>query len=161
MSYPPSPPPPDSGDPNQPSGSPPPGYGNVPPGPPGAPAPGAPGSPGGGYDAGWGGGYGYPPPPVYGPAKSSGKAVAALAIGIASTVLGLCCAFVGLVGIVAIVLGRSARQEIQMSGGRLTGTGMAQAGVVLGIVGCVLGVLMTVVNVMLISTGTFEFNSAP
>lgn len=135
MSYPPTPPPPDSGGPDQPPGSTPPG----------------------GYDAGWGG-YGYPPPPVYGPAKNSGKAVAALAVGITSTVLGLCCAFLGLAGIAAILLGRSAKQEIVMSGGRLTGTGMAQTGIVLGIVGCVLGLLMTVVNALLLSAGTFEFN---
>lgn len=142
MSYTPPPPPSDpsgQGGPTDPSGATPPGY-DAPPPP---------------------GGYGYGAPPSYQPPKSSGRAVAALVIGIASTVLGLCCAFFGLVGIAAIVLGRSAKDQIIMSGGRLTGTGMAQAGIVLGIVGCAIGLIMTVVNIFLITSGTFEVNTSP
>ena len=81
-------------------------------------------------------------------------------IGIVSPVLGLCCALLGLVGIAAIFLGRSAQQEIARSGGALTGEGMAKAGIILGIVGSVVGLLMTVVNVFLITSGntTFDFD---
>lgn len=149
------PPPPDSSGatgPTDPSGSTPPG--STPPGstPPGYGAPPPPG--------GYGGGYGYAPPP-YGAPRNSGKAVTALVIGVVSPVLGLCCAFFGLVGIAAILVGRSAKAEIAMSGGRLTGAGMAQAGIVLGIIGCVLGLVMTAVNIALISSGTFELNPVP
>ena len=85
----------------------------------------------------------------------------ALVIGIVSPVLGLCCALLGLVGIAAIFLGRSAQQEIAASGGGLTGEGMAKAGIILGIVGSVVGLLMTVVNVFLITSGntTFDFDT--
>lgn len=82
----------------------------------------------------------------------------ALVIGIVSPVLGLCCALLGLVGIAAIFLGRSAQQEIAGSGGALTGEGMAKAGIILGIVGSVVGLLMTVVNVFLITSGNTTFN---
>jgi hypothetical protein len=87
--------------------------------------------------------------------------VAALVIGIVSPVLGLCCALIGLVGIAAIFLGRSAQQEIAASGGSLTGEGMAKAGVILGIIGSVVGVLMTIVNIALFTTGntTFDFDT--
>jgi hypothetical protein len=90
--------------------------------------------------------------------------VTALVLGIVAPVLGLCCAFIGLApGIAAILVGRSAKQEIAFADGRLTGGGMAQAGIVLGIVGCVIGVVMTVVNVMLIQSGvtTFDLDTAP
>jgi hypothetical protein len=82
-------------------------------------------------------------------------------VGIVSPILGLCCAFFGLVGIVAVVLGRGAQREIAASGGRLTGAGMAKAGVVLGIIGAVLGVLMTILNIVLLATGdgTIDFNT--
>jgi hypothetical protein len=82
-------------------------------------------------------------------------------VGIISPVLGICCAIFGLVGIVAIVLGRSAQKEIAASGGRLTGEGMAKAGFVLGIIGSVIGVLMTILNVVLLvaGNGTIDFNT--
>lgn len=108
--------------------------------------------------------YQPPPPPGYGPApgigvpRNSSKAVAALVVGIVSPVLGLCCAFLGLVGIAAVVLGRSARREIAASGGMLTGEGMARAGVVLGIVGCVVGLVMTAVNIWLIQSGINQYD---
>ena len=82
-------------------------------------------------------------------------------IGIVSPVLGFCCAIIGLVGIIAIFMGRSAQKEIALSGGALTGEGMAKAGVVLGIIGSVIGVLMTILNVFLLLNGdtTFDFNT--
>lgn len=143
-----------------------------PPGPPGQGGPQEPygsgaAQPPGGYGAAQPpGGYGYGAPPGYGgPApRNSGKAVTALVLGILASVFGLCCAFIGLLpGIAAIVVGRSAKQEIGFSGGRLTGAGMAQAGVLLGIVGCAIAVVMTVVNVFLIQSGvtTFDLDTGP
>jgi hypothetical protein len=85
----------------------------------------------------------------------------ALVVGIISPILGLCCAIIGLVGIVAVVLGRNAQKEIAASNGRLTGEGMAKAGVILGIIGISLGVLMTILNVVLLvlGDGTIDFNA--
>jgi hypothetical protein len=68
-----------------------------------------------------------PPPPAYSGPTSSGKAVAALVLGI----LGLVSCG-PLAAIPAIFVGRSARREIDASGGMLTGRGLASAGVVLG-----------------------------
>ncbi|HEX6293293.1 MAG TPA: DUF4190 domain-containing protein [Herpetosiphonaceae bacterium] len=58
---------------------------------------------------------------------TSNTALIALLLGIGS--------FLGLWilgAIPAIILGRNAQKEIRVSGGRLTGEGMAQAGIVLG-----------------------------
>ncbi|MGZ5416838.1 MAG: DUF4190 domain-containing protein [Nocardioides sp.] len=154
MSYTPPPPPPEQGGSGEPSDTPsgatppgatPPGYGAPPPPPPGYGAP------------GYGG-------PSYGGApRNSSKAVASLVVGIISPILGFCCAVIGLVGIVAIVLGRSAQKEIAASNGTLTGEGMAKAGVILGIIGTVIGVAMTVLNIVLLMSGetTFNFNTSP
>jgi hypothetical protein len=124
--------------------------------PPGGPTP--PGNeppsynppPGGPGDAGGYGGPppGYNPPPggdPYGqqPPKNSSKATWALVTGI----LGFCC---GPLGIVGIVLGRQAKDEIAASQGRLTGAGMAQAGFVIGIIAVVLwaiGLVLRLTNV--------------
>lgn len=131
MSYTPPPPPPDEGGPGD-------GSGEVPPG------------------------YGTPPPPGYGPPpdeasggvpKNNSKAVASLVIGIVSPVLGLCCAFLGLIGIVAVVFGRQAQREIAASNGMQLGEGMAKAGVVLGIIGAAIGALLTILNIVLLMTG--------
>jgi hypothetical protein len=153
-----TPPPPEpggsgSGDtPGEVPGATPPGYG-VPPPPPPPPPPGYGGSVYGapGYDAaapgygasGYGGAPGYGGSPAGGPPQNSSKAVAAL-----------------VVGIVAVVLGNSARKEIAASGGRLTGDGMAKAGVILGYVGISLGLVMTVLNIALLVAGggVVEFN---
>ena len=172
MSYTPPPPPPEqggSGDtPGEVPGSTPPGYGAPPPPPPGygGPPPPPPGYGGPGYGGpGYGGpgygGPGYGGPPAAEPPQNSSKAVAALVVGIISPILGLCCAIIGLVGIIAVVLGRNAQKEILASNGRLTGGGMAKAGVILGYIGISLGLVMTVVNVALLvaGDGTFDFNT--
>ncbi|MGN6577309.1 MAG: DUF4190 domain-containing protein [Nocardioides sp.] len=161
MSYTPPPPPPEGGSEETPgSAPPPPQYGAPPPPPPGY------GSGESGYGGSGYGGPGQPVPgyggPAYGgPPRNSSKAVAALVIGIVSPLLGFCCAIIGLVGIVAVVLGRSAQKEIALSMGALTGDGMAKAGVILGIIGSVIGVLMTILNVILLMNGdgTFDFNT--
>ena len=56
--------------------------------------------------------------------------------GDASLVLGVLFFFACLTGVPAILLGRRALSDIQRSGGRLRGKGMAIAGIVLGVIGC-------------------------
>ena len=73
-----------------------------------------------------GGGYGQPAYGAPAPAGNNKKATWALVTGILSL---LCC---GPLGIVAIILGRNAEQEIRVSGEG--GAGMAKAGFILGIV---------------------------
>lgn len=79
------------------------------------------------------GGYGYPVP------QTNQKALWSMIVGIVSLV------FCGIVlGIVAIVLGSTARKEIAASGGMQTGEGMAKAGVILGWVGIALTVVVLI-----------------
>ena len=69
--------------------------------------------------------------------QSSGTAVAALVLGICGFVV---CPFI--CSIAAIITGTIAKNEIDRSGGRLTGRDLAKAGQVFGWVGvalCVLG----------------------
>src|SRR4051812_41026906 len=77
----------------------------------------------------------YPSRPDYGswgppPQQSSGEATAALVLGICGIVL---CPVI--CSILAIVFAKQAYNEIDASGGRVTGRGTAQAGLVLGWVG--------------------------
>jgi hypothetical protein len=95
------------------------------------------------------GGYGQPgqygsdpgqwaPPPQGGYAqqtKDHPRATLVLVLGIVGV---LCCSFTAPF---AWVMGRRAMQEIDASGGQLTGRGQAQAGFILGILGTVLLVL--------------------
>jgi prepilin-type processing-associated H-X9-DG protein len=65
------------------------------------------------------------------PTVTSGKAIASLALGVLF--------FFGcLSGLPAILLGLLAILDINMSGGRLRGRGMAVGGIVLGLIGCLL-----------------------
>ena len=96
-----------------------------------------------------------PPPPPSGnfgqpPAApgNSPKALWAMISGIFSL---LCC---GPLGILALVLGLSAKKEIQASGGAQTGGGMATAGIVLGS----LALVWMVVAAILYATGILAFN---
>ncbi len=93
-------------------------------------------------------GYGAAPQPPYGgqPAGTSQKAIWSLVTGI----LGLLCC--SPLGIVAILLSRSAKEEIRSTG--KSGDGLATAGFVTGIIALVL----MVVSIILIATGAFEFN---
>jgi hypothetical protein len=86
---------------------------------------------------------------------SSGKATASLVLGI----LGL--VFCPLIcSVLALVFGYQARNEIDGSGGRISGRGNAKAGIVLGWVGvvlCALFVILIVIGVLAgdsTSTGT-------
>jgi Domain of unknown function (DUF4190) len=75
-------------------------------------------------------------------APTSGKAVGSLVCGIAG--LAVCAP----VGIVAVILGTQARNEITASGGRIQGDGMALAGLIMGWVAIglfVLGALIAVI----------------
>lgn len=71
------------------------------------------------------------PPPAAGGGvpQTSGKAVASLILGIAN---GLFLFLFFPLAILAIVFGHISRSEIKKSGGRLTGAGMALAGLILG-----------------------------
>jgi uncharacterized protein DUF4190 len=72
--------------------------------------------------------------------KRSGKAIAALVLGILSLIAPL-----GIVlGIIAIVLGVLARKEIQGSAS-LDGDGMALAGIITGALGSVLFIVLVIV----------------
>lgn len=92
--------------------------------------------------------YGAPPPPGGGwggapaPPPTNGKAIGALV----ASVLGFFC---GVGFIVGLILGYSARKEIQASGGQQGGEGLATAGIVIGWVGVALMVLGIVVAVVL------------
>jgi len=112
-----------------------------------------------GYGPGYGQTYGSP----YGPphaTPTNGKATASLVTGIASLVLSWCCGL-GVVGIVAIVLGVRARNEIRASGGTQQGDGIALAGVVTGALAVVFGVLILTLIVIGLATGTrFDTSTA-
>ena len=94
-----------------------------------------------------------PPPPSYGApmpgAAASGtntKAVWSLVLGIVGLI---CC---GILSIVALVLGLSARKEIDASG--QGGRGLATAGIVLGAI----GIFWLVISIILAATGHYYVN---
>lgn len=104
-------------------------------------------------------GYGYPQPyQAYGP-QSSQKALWSMILGIGSivgaTVL-FCFYILGIgLGIPAIILGILARKEINASGGGVTGSGQATAGLVTGIIGIILNVLFIVLMIAVFATDGF------
>lgn len=118
--------------PEPPGGVQPPNYGAPPPPPP----------PPGGFPP-----SGYPPGGGPKPSKTNSKAIWSLVLGIAGL---LCCGF--FTGIPALVLGNTAKKEIDAGNG--TGRGLAQAGFILGIVSIVLGVL----GLILVATGAISVN---
>jgi hypothetical protein len=97
-------------------------------------------------------GPGYGPPYLPGVTPTNGKATASLVTGIASLVLSWCCGL-GLVGIVAVVLGVKARAEIRDSGGRQQGDGLALGGIITGAIAAVLGLLILVLIVVALVAG--------
>jgi hypothetical protein len=78
------------------------------------------------------------------PSRVSRKAVWALLLGVPAL---FCWGFVG--GVPAVILGTRARNEIDASGGDLTGRALALTGMVCGAIGTVL----SVVYVVMVSTG--------
>jgi hypothetical protein len=98
-----------------------------------------------------------PPPPEYGgqpaygapaPTGTNKKAIWSLVLGILGL---LCCGF--FTGIPAIILARMAKSEIAQT--RQEGSGLATAGLVLGIIAVVWGVI----SVILYATGAITFDS--
>ena len=150
-----NPPPPPPGPPSEPQWNPqspgtPPSYGESTP-----PAPGY-GQPGYGQTP-YGQPPNYPPPPPgapggYGqaPPQTSPLAIVSLVTGILGF---LCCTFFVL-GIAAAVTGFMARKQIAESQGRLKGSGMATAGLVLG----VLSIVLAAIYWVLILTGAVDSN---
>jgi len=87
---------------------------------------------------------------------SSGKATASLVLGI----LGL--VFCPLIcSVLALVFGYQARNEIDGSGGRISGRGNAKAGIVLGWVGVVLTALFVILIVIGVLAGDSTSTGTP
>lgn len=104
-----------------------------------------------GYGWGYGPGFGGAPVP-----RTNGKATASMVTGISTLVLSWCCGL-GLLGVVAVVLGVKARAEIGASHGTQDGDGMALAGIVTGTVAALLGLLSLVVAVaLMLAAGSYD-----
>lgn len=80
--------------------------------------------------------------------ETPGSATASLVLGILSLVM--CGLFTG---VPAMITGRRAMREIDASGGRLGGRGLAQAGFITGLVGTLLTTLALVFVVALLAIG--------
>jgi hypothetical protein len=119
---------------------------SYPPGPPGPP----PDQPGYGPVPGG-------PPPGYAPIlPTNSKATASLITGITTLVLSWCCGL-GVLGIVAVVLGIRGRAEVRASQGTQTGDGLALAGIITGAVAVVIGLAVIVLIVIVVATGSAAF----
>jgi Domain of unknown function (DUF4190) len=141
---------------------PPPGGGFTPPPPPPPPPP-AP--PGGGFTPSPPppptGGY-VPAPPIgyapvaagYAGVRTDGLAIGSLIAGILSILCfwPLCLGI--LLGPAAAIMGFISRQRVAASGGTVTGSGLALAGLVLGIVGFILSVAWAIGWIFLVAHGT-------
>lgn len=91
------------------------------------------------------------------PQKTSGKAIAALVLGICA----ICVPYVGfVVGIVAIVMGIVARKELKRNPS-LKGDGLALTGLILGIVGLVLWILILTVAAAFVTSIIKQCNANP
>jgi len=79
--------------------------------------------------------------------RNCGYAIAAMVLGIVSIVSVFIPGFnlIGLIcGVVAIILGVVGKNTVERSNGELTGTGMATAGIVLGIITVGLDILLLI-----------------
>jgi hypothetical protein len=94
----------------------------------------------------------YPQIPPAMLAQTSTLATVSLVAGIASWVI---LPFIG--AVVAVITGHMAKNEIRSSSGRLTGDGMATAGLVLGYIQIGLTVVACCCAAALIATGTIPF----
>jgi hypothetical protein len=94
----------------------------------------------------------YPQVPPTMLTQNSTLAIVSLIAGIASWVL---IPFIG--AVVAVITGHMAKKEIRQSVGRLTGDGMATAGLVLGYIQLGLTVLAVCCTAALLVTGTIPF----
>lgn len=102
-----------------------------------------------------------PPPPMpgyggYAQPQTNQKALWSMILGIVGLV---CCGLFA--GVPALILGNMAKKEIGASGGAQTGSGMAKAGVILGII----AIVWSVISFILFATGVFSmdnsFSTAP
>ena len=84
-----------------------------------------------------------PPYPITPPGQTSGKAIAALVLGLAALIFG------PFTGIAALVLGIVARSQVKKSEGRLAGSGMATAGLVTGAIFSVVSFFSLSIAIML------------
>jgi hypothetical protein len=83
--------------------------------------------------------------------QDDAKAIVSMILGILSLAgLGI------LAGIPAIILGSIARKNIRASGGRISGKGMATAGVVLGWISCGLMVVVVVIMVLVFAASEYH-----
>ncbi|GAB2656561.1 hypothetical protein GCM10027169_20250 [Gordonia jinhuaensis] len=83
------------------------------------------------------------------PARTSGKAIAALVTGILSILI------CPPVGIAAVFLGNSAVDEIDINGGITRGRGLAQAGRILGWISVLFIIAMLILLIVIFAVGDF------
>ena len=99
---------------------------------------------------------GYGAPPAFsGPTQTESKAIIALVCAIASWVV-----FPTLPAIAALMIGKTARQEIRQSGGRLTGDGLVTAARVIAwanLAATVLVIVLIVLAITLFAASTSDF----
>lgn len=91
------------------------------------------------------------PPPLY-TVQTSTLAIISLIAGILGWI-----GFVGIGPIIAVITGHMAKSEIAKSAGRLTGSGMATAGLILGYVNLALSVIALCVVVLFFIFGLTLF----
>jgi hypothetical protein len=79
-----------------------------------------------------------------------------MVVGVGSLVLSWCCGL-GVVGVVAIVLGIKARSEIKYSRGTQEGDGMALGGIITGAIAVVLGILVLIlIALAFVASSSFD-----
>jgi hypothetical protein len=87
---------------------------------------------------------------------TNSKATAALITGITTLVLSWCCGL-GVLGLVAVVLGMKGRAEVRQSQGTQTGEGLAIAGIITGGIAVLIGLLVIALIVVVFATGSATF----
>ena len=98
-----------------------------------------------------------PQQPGYAPIlPTNSKATAALITGITTLVLSWCCGL-GVLGVVAVVLGIRGRAEVRASHGTQTGDGLALAGIITGAIAVVIGLAVIALIVVVVATGSAAF----
>lgn len=81
--------------------------------------------------------------------QSSGKAVASLVLGIISIPVCLCCGLLGVIlGPLAIMFGKQAKNDIAAGTASPNSAGMASAGIICGTIGTVLGTVSLLLGVL-------------
>jgi hypothetical protein len=103
-----------------------------------------------------GGQGGYP-----GPASSSGMAVASLVLGILCLILFFTHVLALIIGLLAVIFGHVSRGAIRRSAGRLSGSGMALAGLITGYAGMLLAVIILVTAAFFVTRIIDEANKNP